>query len=130
MTEKDTLLPRSSLHKGSIYFLEGPKSRQSEFLFTLKVLAGFIKGFRKLHFIGPCITVVGAARFKEGHKHYEKAPQGFGLLYEGRLVIFYDYECDLGDGWEDLEVHNDPEEIRQKALQMGANILQYVFTHS
>ena len=64
------------------------------------------------------------------HKHDEKAPQGFGLLFEGRLIVFYDYECDLGDGWEDFEVHNDPEEIRQKALQMGANILQYVFTES
>jgi len=48
------------------------------------------------------------------HKHDEKAPQGFGLLYEGRLIIFYDYECDLGDGWEDYEVHNDPEDVRQK----------------
>ena len=70
--------------------------------------------------------------FKSGlpkiHEHDNKPPQGFGLLYEGRLVCFYSYECDLGDGWEDPEVHKDPEEIRQKALQMGANILQYVFT--
>lgn len=64
------------------------------------------------------------------HKHDEKPPQGLGIIFEGRLVIFYDYECDLGDGWEDYEVHKDSEEIRQKALQMGANILQYVFTGS
>ncbi len=62
------------------------------------------------------------------HEHDEKPSQGFGLIYEDRLICFYTYETDLGDGWEDQEVHNDPEEVRQKALQMGANILQYVFT--
>jgi len=60
------------------------------------------------------------------HEHDKKAPQGFGLLWEGRLVCFYDYECDLGDGWEDFEVHKDSDEARTKALKMGANILQYV----
>jgi len=69
--------------------------------------------------------------FKDGlpkvHKHDEKVPQGFGLFWEGRLVCFYTYECDLGDGWEDQEVHNDPEEVRLQALQMGANIVQYAF---
>jgi hypothetical protein len=63
------------------------------------------------------------------HEHEGKTPQGFGLIYEGRLVCFYDYECDLGNGWEDAEVYNDPEPVRAKALQMGANILQYVFNH-
>jgi hypothetical protein len=62
------------------------------------------------------------------HEHDEKPAQGFGLYYEGRLICFYDYECDLGDGWEDRDVHKDPEEKRQKALHMGANIIQYVFT--
>ena len=62
------------------------------------------------------------------HEHDGKPPQGFGLLWEGRLVCFYDYECDLGDGWEDQEVHKDSPEKRLKALQMGANIIQYVFT--
>jgi hypothetical protein len=61
------------------------------------------------------------------HKHDEKPAQGFGLIYEGRLVCFYSYESDLGDGWEDQEVHKDPEEIRAKALKMGANIVQFVF---
>ncbi len=69
--------------------------------------------------------------FKKGlpkiHKHDGKPPQGFGLLWEGRLVCFYTYECDLGDGWEDRAVHKDPEEKRQKALEMGANIIEYVF---
>jgi hypothetical protein len=62
------------------------------------------------------------------HEHDNKPPQGFGLLYEGRLVCFYTYECDLGNGWEDAGVHNDSEETRSKALKMGANILQYAFT--
>ncbi len=60
------------------------------------------------------------------HEHENKAPQGFGLVYQGRLVCFYDFECDLGDGWESYEVHKDSPEARQKALKMGANILQYV----
>lgn len=62
------------------------------------------------------------------HEHDEKAPQGFGLFIEGRLVCFYDYECDLSDGWEDPAVHNDSQATRTKALQMGANIIQFVFT--
>ena len=61
------------------------------------------------------------------HEHDNKPPQGFGLIYEGRLVCFYTYECDLGNGWEDQEVYNDPEATRQKALKMGANILSYAF---
>ncbi len=61
------------------------------------------------------------------HEHDGKAPQGFGLIWQGRLICFYTYECDLGDGWEDPRVHNDSEPTRQKALQMGTNILEYVF---
>ncbi len=61
------------------------------------------------------------------HKHEDKAPQGFGLIWQGRLVCFYSYECDLGDGWEDREVHKDTEESRINALRMGANLLRYVF---
>ena len=63
------------------------------------------------------------------HEHDGLPPQGFGIFYKGRLVVFYDYECDLGDGWEDPEVHHDSEQKRREALQMGANIVQYVFTH-
>jgi hypothetical protein len=61
------------------------------------------------------------------HEHDNKPPQGFGLIYKGRLICFYDSECDLGDGWESYEVHKDSDEGRQKALQMGANIISYVF---
>lgn len=62
------------------------------------------------------------------HEHDGKQPHGYGLVYKGRLVCFYTYDCDLGDGWEDAEVHNDPAEKRQQALQMGANIIRYVFS--
>ncbi|MFM7766898.1 MAG: DUF4159 domain-containing protein, partial [Bacteroidota bacterium] len=61
------------------------------------------------------------------HEHDNKPTQGFGLIYNGRLVCFYSYESDLGDGWEDLDVHKDSPEARLKALKMGANIISYVF---
>lgn len=70
--------------------------------------------------------------FPEGlpkiHEHDNKPPQGFGLIYEGELVCFYSYESDLGDGWEDPEVHNDSQAARLKSLQMGANIIKYALT--
>lgn len=61
------------------------------------------------------------------HEHDGKPAQGFGLFHDGRLIVFYTYECDLGDGWESYAVHKDPESIRLLALQMGANIISYVF---
>ncbi|WP_228851475.1 DUF4159 domain-containing protein [Aegicerativicinus sediminis] len=63
------------------------------------------------------------------HEHDGKRPQALGLFHEGRLILLFTYESDLGDGWEDPEVHNDPEEVREKALKMGANILKYAFEH-
>jgi hypothetical protein len=64
------------------------------------------------------------------HEHDGKPAQGFGLIYQGRLVAFYSFECDLGNGWEDQRIHNDPQERREMALKMGANIISYCFTHS
>jgi len=61
------------------------------------------------------------------HKHDDKPARGFGLVWEGRVVCFYSYESDLGDGWEDQSVHKDSDEIRIKALKMGANLIQYAF---
>ena len=61
------------------------------------------------------------------HEHDGKAPQAFGIFHEDRLVLLFTFESDLGDGWEDPEVHNDPEEVREKALKMGANIMKYAF---
>ncbi len=69
--------------------------------------------------------------FPEGlpkiHEHDGKRPQALGIFHEGRLLLLFTFESDLGDGWEDPSVHNDPEEVRLKALRMGANILEYAF---
>jgi hypothetical protein len=63
------------------------------------------------------------------HEHDGKRPQGFGLIYKGRLVCFYTYECDLGNGWEDYGTYvGDTQETRLKALKMGANLIQYILT--
>jgi hypothetical protein len=61
------------------------------------------------------------------HEHDNNKPQAFGIFINGRLVLLYTFECDLGDGWEDTEVHNNPIQVREKALKMGANIINYVF---
>ncbi len=70
--------------------------------------------------------------FNEGlpkvHEHDGNPPQGLGILHEGRIVAFYSYESDLGNGWEDQIIYNDPQEVRISALKMGANIISYVFS--
>lgn len=70
-------------------------------------------------------------KFSQGlpkiHEHDGLPAQAFGIYEEDRLVLIYTYESDLGDGWENPEIHNDPPEVRQKALQMGANMVKYVF---
>ena len=70
--------------------------------------------------------------FDEGlpkvHEHDGQPPKGYGLFWENRLVCFYSFECDLGDGWEDEDVHKDPEPVRRAALEMGANLIQFAFT--
>lgn len=72
--------------------------------------------------------------FPEGlpkvHEHDGLPPQGLGLIYQGRLICFYSYESDLGNGWEDQSIHNNPEAVRLQALKMGANIISYSFTQS
>jgi len=71
--------------------------------------------------------------FPEGlpkiHEHDGNRPQAMGIFHENRLVLLFTFESDLGDGWESPEVHNDPPEVRRKALDMGANIIKYVFTN-
>jgi hypothetical protein len=59
------------------------------------------------------------------HEHDGKPAQGFGIFLDGRLAVFYDYQCDLGDGWEDYEVHKDPPEKHEAALRMGVNLFAY-----
>ena len=61
------------------------------------------------------------------HEHDGQRPQATGIFIDNRLVLLLTLESDLGDGWEDTEVHNDSQEIRRKALEMGANIVSYVF---
>ena len=72
-----------------------------------------------------------AFNFPEGlpkiHEHDGQRPQAFGITYENRLVLLFTFESDLGDGWENPEVHNDPPQVREKALKMGANIVKYAF---
>ena len=63
------------------------------------------------------------------HEHDGKRPQAFGIFHEGRLVVFYNYECDLGDGWNDAAVHNDSPEKRDAALKMGTNVVVWALTH-
>jgi len=63
------------------------------------------------------------------HEHDNKPARGFGILIDGRVVLYYLYESDIGDGWEDQQVHNDPPEKREAALKMGMNILTYALTH-
>lgn len=71
-------------------------------------------------------------KFKNGlpkiHEHDNKPPQGFGLFHKGKLVVFYTYETDLGDGWEDAEVHKDSQSSRTEALKMGANIVNFALS--
>ncbi len=63
------------------------------------------------------------------HEHDKKSAQGYGLFFKGRLILFYDYESDLSDGWEDQEIHNNPKKVRENALKMGSNIIEYAFKH-
>lgn len=63
------------------------------------------------------------------HEHDGKRPQAFAIIKDNRIVLLYTYECDLGDGWEDLEVNNNPVDVRMKALKMGANIIHYIFNN-
>ena len=63
------------------------------------------------------------------HEHDGKPPQALGLFADERLIVLYTYESDLGDGWEDEQVHGDPPEKRRAALEMGTNIVVWALTH-
>jgi hypothetical protein len=63
------------------------------------------------------------------HEHDGGPPQGYGIFYEGRLVVFYSFNTNISDGWADPNVHGDPPEVRQKAFEMGTNIIVYALTH-
>lgn len=63
------------------------------------------------------------------HEHDKQNPQGYGMYVNGRLSVFYTFECNLGDGWADKNVHNDPDEVRENALKMGTNIIVYILNN-
>ena len=63
------------------------------------------------------------------HEHDGKRAQAFGIIEKGRILCLYTFETDLGDGWEDQEVHNDSDQTRIKALKMGSNIIEYIFSN-
>ncbi len=116
------LLAGGFLHVDDNYGLDGYFRREIKKVFPEYVLT-------ELPFNHPIYHQTFS--FPEGlpkvHEHDGKPPQGFGIIHQGRLLLFYSYETDLGNGWEDQSVHGNPEEIRTKALQMGTNILHYVF---
>lgn len=72
--------------------------------------------------------------FPEGlpkvHEHDGQAPEAWGIFHEGRLAVFYSHESDLGNGWEDPEVHGDPAAVREQALRMGVNLFLYALTRT
>lgn len=86
--------------------------------------------FIEIPFAHPIYTNV--YKFENGlpkiHEHDNQSPRGYGLFRNGRLVVFYAYESNLGDGWADPEIHNNPASVRQQALRMGTNILVYALT--
>jgi len=121
---RDYLLSGGFLHIDDNYGLEPYITKELKKVFPDKKLIEL----PKTHEI-----FINAYKFPEGlpkiHEHDAKRPQAFGIFHEGRMVLLFTYESDLGNGWEDAEVHNDPAELREKALQMGANIVKYVFEH-
>ncbi len=89
-----------------------------------------VEDFIEIPFAHPIYTNV--YKFDNGlpkiHEHDNQSPRGYGLFRNGRLVVFYAYESNLGDGWADPEIHNNPASVRQQALRMGTNILVYALT--
>lgn len=116
MPEQITTPPIPILKKGEMQYLEGPKQRHRELGFAIKVFFQFIKGFRALHFIGPCITVFGSARFKEGHEHYEKARA------VGRAVAEMGFTTMTGGGPGIMEAANRGA-FEAGGMSVGCNIV-------
>ena len=119
------LLSGGFLHADDNYGLEPYITRELKRLFPEKEL-------KELPSNHPIFSSV--YEFKNGlpkiHEHDNKPPQAFGIEDDsGRLMILFTYESDLGNGWEDPSVHNDPQKVRLQALKMGANILKYVFVN-
>ena len=120
---RETLLRGAFLHADDNYGMDASFREEIKRVFPNK-------DFVELPFDHPVFHVF--YDFQNGlpkvHEHDGNPPQALGVFDDDRLMILYTFECDLGDGWEDPEVHNDPEEIRLKALQMGVNIIYYAMT--
>lgn len=108
------------LHADDNYGLDESFRREVGLLFPDRELVELPPDHPVFHVLYP---------FPEGlpkiHEHDGAPPQGFGIFHEGRLVLFYSYESDLGDGWEDADVHDDAAEVREDALRMGVNLVLY-----
>lgn len=119
---RNYLISGGFLHIDDNYGMEPYISKELKKVFPNKALIEIPKNHR---------IFSAAYDFPNGlpkiHEHDGKAPQALGIFYESRLVLLFTFESDLGDGWEDPEVHNDPEDVREKALKMGANIVKYAF---
>jgi hypothetical protein len=121
---RDYLLSGGFLHIDDNYGMEPYLNKEISKLFP-------DKAFEELPLNHPIFN--SFVSFPKGlpkiHEHEGARPQAKGIFHEGRLVLLFTFESDLGDGWESPEVHNDPPEVRKKALDMGANIIKYVFSN-
>jgi hypothetical protein len=120
---RDYLLSGGFLHSDDNYGMDESLRREVALIFP-------DKEFVELPPDHPIFSVI--YDFPDGlpkiHEHDGKPPQAFGIFHSGRLVLFYSYESDLGDGWEDPDVHNDSVELREQALRMGVNLFVYALS--
>lgn len=126
MTEKETELFRKHLINGGFLHADDNYGLDTSFRKLVKKIFPD-KEFVPVPFDHPIYNI--KYKFPQGlpkiHEHDGKPPEGLGIFHNGRLILFYTYECDLGNGWEDQEVYNNPESLRLKALQMGTNLVLY-----
>jgi len=120
---RKTLLRGAFLHADDNYGMDASFREEMKHIFPERELVEIPHEHPIFH---------GKFEFSSGlpkvHEHDGKPPQAFGIFNEDRLMVLYTYECDLGDGWEDAEVHNDPEDVRTQALKMGVNIIYFALT--
>lgn len=128
-TEKEILNLRTYLKNGGFLFIDDDYGLDKFIRREMKKVFPD-KEFVELPFNHPIYSI--HFKFNRGlpkiHEHDNKPPQGFGIFLEGRLCVFYTYESNLGDGWVDPDVYKDPPELREKAFQMGTNIIVYALT--
>jgi len=120
---REYLLDGGFLHADDNYGLDESFRREVEAIFPDRELVEIPEDHPVFH---------GFYDFPRGlpkiHEHDGAAPQAFGIFEDGRLMVFYSYESDLGDGWEDADVHDDPAELRETALRMGVNLYLFVLS--